>query len=662
MIIIMIVVKIPKIIGVIAIVSLLTITSVAQDYEYLNDNNILWESTTITTLNWTSPMVMAGEYQIEARDFNWLGSVSIRVTKNDIVKDGILSEGESYLFDFSRGSTFEGVEIVADQVSNKNSWPTNIGTYPEDPRAKISYRFPVPENMKKPSPVVSITTEGEQKAGSKITAFIKIENSGKSDLIDPELIILFDDLEPLNEYDFGVLSEGTVYIPEMKWKNASAYTLTPMFPNTFKNGFYIKVLNFSNNITFLSATYNLSTKYATLMEDDSIIFDFPDEKEYKSLKIIGKKIKENSVEFMLQFPEKNSLKRSFPVILKESEESVKLSFSIPKSSRKKFMITAKALGKDHEGNLYSASNSAKISIPDTFKIGKTVSNSILGERIYPESNYLIGNIRTIKNITHVMILVENHQNYPVYGVQLIDTIPPGFMLIEDTNRTSLLWNFDIKANDNKEFTYSITARRAGVHILPGAEITWNEGGETNLLVSNAPEAQVSGPYIVMQRSFNKSTVSQDDILQVSLSIINNGNFPTKIMVTDILPENATLLSGKVSFSGVIRPGEVTNIVYNILINEGIIEFHDPEITSQNTGFEWYAPVPAIKIPVLSPSPVPVVNTPAIPPEVPVIVPDRPPDKEILESISEQFPWLESAIAVVTLLFGISLLILMNRVW
>lgn len=61
MIIIMIVVKIPKIIGVIAIVSLLTITSVAQDYEYLNDNNILWESTTITTLNWTSPLVMAGE-------------------------------------------------------------------------------------------------------------------------------------------------------------------------------------------------------------------------------------------------------------------------------------------------------------------------------------------------------------------------------------------------------------------------------------------------------------------------------------------------------------------------------------------------------------------------------------------------------------------------
>jgi hypothetical protein len=656
MIIIMIIVKMVNIIGVIAIVNLLIITSGAQECEYLNDNKICWESYISTTLTWKSPMVTSGEYQIEARDFNWLGSVSIRVTKNDIVKDGILSESESYIFDFSTNSTFDGIEIIADQISNKNSWPTNIGTYPADPMAKITARFP--ENLKKPSPVVSITTEGEQKAGSKITSFIQIENSGKSDLIDPELIILFDDLEPLNEYDFSVSTEGTVYVPEMKWKNASTYTLTPMSPNTFKNDFYIKVLNFSNNKTFISASYNLSTKYATLIEDDSIIFDFPDEKEYKSLKIIGKNIKENSVEFMLQFPEKNSLKRRFPVILKESGESTKLSFSIPKSSRKKFTI----IGKDNEGNLYSASNSATISLPDTFNIKKTVSDSILGERIYPESNYLMGNIGTIKNITYVKILVENLQNYPLYGVQIIDTIPPDFMLIEDPGQTSLLWNCDIKANDIKEFTYSITARREGVHILPRAEITWNEGGEKNRLDSNAPETQVSGPYIVMKRSFNKSIVGKEDILQVSLSIINTGNFPTKITVTDIVPENATLLSGKVSFSGVTRPGEVTNIVYNILIKEGAIEFHEPEITSKNTGFEWYSPVPVVTMPVLSQSPVPVVDTTAIPAAVPVIVTDRPKDKGIFEMISEQFSWLESSIAVVTLLFGISLLILMNRVW
>jgi len=36
----------------------------------------------------------------------------------------------------------------------------------------------------------------------------------------------------------------------------------------------------------------------------------------------------------------------------------------------------------------------------------------------------------------------------------------------------------------------------------------------------------------------------------------------------------------------------------------------------------------------------------------VIVPDSPPDKGIFESISGQFPWLEDAIAIVTLLFGI----------
>ena len=660
MIIIMIIVKMMNIFVVIAIVSLLTIPSAALECEFFNDNKICWETYISTTLNWTSPIVTSGEYQIEARDFNWLGSVSLKVSRNGIAKDGIISEGESNIFDFSTNSTFEGIEIIAEQISNKNL-PINIGTYPTDPRAKITARFP--ENMK-PSPKVSITTEGEQKAGSKITTFIQIDNSGKSDFIDPELSILFDGLAPLNEYDLGALSEGTVYVPALKWINSSTYTLTPKYPNTFKNGFYIKVLNFSNNIAFLSASYNLSTKYATLMEDNSIIFDFPGENDYKSLKIIGKKINEKSVEFMLQFPEKNILERSFPVILKESGESIKLSFSIPKTSRKKFTITAKVLGKDKEGNSYSASNSASIILPDTFKIEKTVSDSILGERLYPEYDYLMGNIGTIRNITYVTILVENIQNYPIHGAQLIDKIPPGFKLIGDANQTTLIWSFDIKANNVKEFTYLLTARKEGLYNLPRAQVIWNEGGEKNLIESNAPRSQASGPYIVMKRSFNKSIVSQDDLLQVSLSIVNTGKFPTKIMVTDIVPENATLISGKESFSGIIRPGEARKIVYNIQINDGAIEFHEPEIISKNSGFEWYEPVPVMAIAVLSPAPsgVPVVNTPAIPADVPFIEPDPPPDKGIFEMISEQFPWLESAIALAMLLFGISLLILLNRVW
>lgn len=661
MIIIMIIVKKFDLIAVIAIIGILTIPSAAVECEFLNDNKICWESYISTTLNWTSSIATSGEYQIEARDFNWLGSVSLRVTRNGIAKYGILSEGESFIFDFSTNSTFEGIKIIADKISNKNL-PINIGSYPTDPRAKITAKFP---EIIKPSPIVTITTEGTPKAGSKITAFIQIENSGKTDFIDPELTILFDDLVPLNEYDFGALSEGTVYGPELKWKNSSTYILAPIFPNTFKNGFYIKVLNFSNNMAILSVSYNLSTKYATLMEDNSIIIDFPDKNEYKGVKIISKKISENSIEFMLQFPEKNILKRSYPVIIKESKESTKLSFSIPKFSRKKFTITAKALGMDNEGNLYSASNSAAIIMPDTFKIQKIVSDSILGERIYPEYDYLVGNIGTIRNMTYVTILVENIQNYPIYGVQLIDTIPPGFKLMEEANRTSFLtWDFDINANAVKEFKYSLTARKEGIYYLPRAQIIWNEGGEKNLLESIAPGSQASGPYIVMQRSFNKSTVRQFDTLQVSLSIINTGKFPTKITVTDIVPENATFISGKQSFTGVIRPGDVAKIVYNILIKEGAIEFHEPEITSKNTGFEWYEPVPVMTIPVLSPSPsvTPVVNTPAIPVDMPFIVPDPPHDKGILELITEQFPWLESATAVVALLFGISLLILLNRVW
>ena len=671
---------------IIAIVNFSVITSAAEDCEYFNEKKICWESSASTTLGWTSPQVTYGEYKIEARDFNWLGSVSIRVTKNDIVKEGILSEGESYIFDFSKGPDFEGVKIVGDKISNMNSFPVNIGTYPSDAQAKISFRLSVPEKKKYPHPGVSITTEGEQKAGSRITAIIKTENSGDSDLVDTQFIILFDDLGLMNEYDFekGLFIEGAVYVPGMKWENAGIYKLTPITPNIVKNGFYIKVLNFLNNTALLSATYNLSTKNATLIEGESVIFDFPEENEYRSLKIFGKNITGKSAEFILQFPKKNSLKRMIPVISKDSSESVKLSFLLPRSSKKTFLINVKALGKDRQGNLYSASNSKSISLSNTFKIEKKVPNSILGEGLYPGSYYPAGNIGTIRNISYVTIRVENIQNYPVYGVQLIDTIPPGFTLVDDPNQTSLLWNFDIKANDNKEFRYPITARRMGVYDLPKAGLTWNEWGEKNIIESNTPRTQVSGPYVVIERSFNKTNVKPGDTLQVSLSISNTGDIPTKIKVSDIVPENATFLSGKLNFSGFIRSREIAKIVYTLLINESTLEFNAPEITSTNTGFDWYSPVPVKKINVISPSltlsasspvksdmSVIVPDPPPYPPhdrvtgsvksDLSVIVPDSPPDKGIFESISGQFPWLEDAIAIVTLLFGIFLLIILNRV-
>ncbi|MDL5501708.1 MAG: hypothetical protein QSU88_00670, partial [Candidatus Methanoperedens sp.] len=68
----------------------------------------------------------------------------------------MLSEGEYYLFDFSNNSTFNGIKITADQVSNINSFPSNIGTFPSDPEAEISFKPSIQEEKEKPVLEISI--------------------------------------------------------------------------------------------------------------------------------------------------------------------------------------------------------------------------------------------------------------------------------------------------------------------------------------------------------------------------------------------------------------------------------------------------------------------------------------------------------------------------
>jgi len=219
------------------------------------------------------------------------------------------------------------------------------------------------------------------------------------------------------------------------------------------------------------------------------------------------------------------------------------------------------------------------------------------------------------------------------------------------------WDFDLNASDHIEFTYAITAKRQGVYNLPKAQLTWNEFGETFLLGSNAPKTTVSGPYIVMERSFNKTNINIGDTLLVYLSLTNNGDVPTKIMVNDSVPENATFLSGTLSFSGFLRPAENAKIVYEINANDNVLEFKAPEMNSKNLGFEWYEPIRPKKISGYSPI---AAAIPAIIPATDATVAQQSQGKGIIQMVNEKFPWLEGAISIITLLVGILLLLMLNK--
>ncbi len=633
----------------------------ADDCGYINGKKICWDDGTVTTLNWGYSRITLSGYQIEARDFNWLGSVFLRVTHNNTVKEGMLPQGEAYIFDFSNDTEFQGIKIIADEVSNINPMPANTGVYPNDPRAKITVKFPDAEEKKIPELGLSISIKGDKTAGSPITAEIKLENSGKGDIVDTNLDIFYDGLELLKEYDAvgGYFSEGTMDVPELRWENVSKYRLSQAASTIVKDGFFIEILNFSEKTITLGATYNLSTRNVTLAEGGSMIFNFTVGGNYIGFRLLGGDFTAGSAELLMQRPVKNSLKRSYPIIMYGNSESIKLGFKIPASSRRCFNIRVNSSGKDRDGTIYAASGHETITVSDTLRITKRVSDSILGERIYPEYYYGVGGIRSKKDVTYVNIRVDNVQNYPVREALLVDSAPPSFDFINDTNSTSILWDFDINASDFREFRYEIKARRMGVYNLPEAELSWNEWGEHVSIKSNSPRTTVSGPYLGIDRSMNKSTVNIGEKVQVALLIINNGDVPTNVTVKEKVPLNATFISGNLSFSGFLNPGETARVVYNISASNDL-DFKPPEISSRNTGFEWYAPLPQKNIMVMkvAPSAEPVPSSAPETKEAPVPSEEK---KGLMEIINERLPWLEGAVSMLSLMFAIFILLKLNKI-
>ncbi len=634
--------------------------AVAKDCEHIRGEKVCWDDGTDTTLSWGYARTAINGYLIEVRDFNWLGSVFLRVTHNNTVRDGMLSQGESFIFDFSNGTDFQGVKIIADEVSNINPMPANTGVYPNDPRAKISVEFPVEDEQKIPELVIGISTDSESKTGSIVTTEIELKNSGKGDIVDTDISIYYDGLKLLNEYDAmgGYFSEGALAVPELNWENISKYRLTPAVSTIVRDGFFIEVLNFSNRTIMLKATCNFSSKSGTLIEGGSLIFDFTTGEDFRGFRLLGGNFSSDLAELTLQLPRKNVLKRTYSSILNGNAESVKLSFMIPVSSRESHLIRVNASGKDSSGNIYNTSKQETISASGTLRITKRVSDSILGERIYPESYYGVGGIRSKNEVTFVYIRVDNVQSYPVHGVRLADTIPPSFNLINDTSTTSISWDFDINASDFREFRYELMARRPGSYNLPKAELSWKEWGEHVHNESDSPKTTVSGPYLGIDRSFNKSSVIIGEHLLVTLTIINNGDVPANVTVKESVPINATYLSGSRSFSGFLNPGETARFAYNISASE-VLDFEPPEISSRNSGFDWYAPIPQKKVMVLKAG-ASDVYFPEGTPEAKVSVLPTEEKKGIMEIINERLPWLEGAVAMMTLLFALLILFKLNK--
>lgn len=555
--------------------------------ETINGREVEWGGSTDYTLSWTNPSISKGGYVIKVMDFNWKGDVTVSVTREGVTQNGILSQGENTIFDFTTNTSyFQGVKIYAKTVSNF-SLPTNVGTYPCCPAAEISVDIAKAITQKKPALELVLLPNWDGRTGVASTLSLQIKNTGDADFYEGNVTI--------NISGLNIADEKQLYDQALT-HNPSRGTVTRGWASP------------------LSANSSYSVNL--------------------------------------------SLKSPFP------------------SNKSTFVISAKSYFKDFQGNVYSSSASATVSLNPAMELTKRITSStIFGERAYEAQEVDVGfspKYFGLGKITVVNLLVKNIQSYPVKSVSLTDTIVEGFGLMDNNspptqgykfldNKTKLQWVFDLNASETREFRYELAAQKTGAFTAPSAVARWSEWGVSKTVSSSSPSTRVYGVFVAISKKTDQTRLKTNESFNVTTTLENIGDFPAGINVTDILPKNTTFLSGTNSYSGFLYPKQSVALRYNLsAYYPEELELPPPHVTFWKKEYEGaYGVIPAGNLTVFEPStalPAAAINETAAPTPT-----ETPLPKSLLDIAEEKAPWLEGAVPIIMLFVAIILMLLLHVV-
>ncbi len=206
---------------------LLVILPVISAAETLKGHEVEWEGDTSYTLSWTNPSISKGGYVIKVIDFNWKGNAAVSVTREGVTKNGILSQGENIIFDFTRNTSyFQGVKINAKTISNYLPFPTNIGTYPCCPAAEITVSVSKEIVEKKPALELVLSPNWDGDYGSISVMNFQIRNTGDASFSEGNITVNIGDLKLAKEKELA--DQALIYNPSRK--TVSRGWSTPLSP------------------------------------------------------------------------------------------------------------------------------------------------------------------------------------------------------------------------------------------------------------------------------------------------------------------------------------------------------------------------------------------------------------------------------------------------
>lgn len=127
------------------------------------------------------------------------------------------------------------------------------------------------------------------------------------------------------------------------------------------------------------------------------------------------------------------------------------------------------------------------------------------------------------------------------------------MIPEELTASSLEWELDIGPKDSRTIEYNVTPPGPGLYFLPSATAKWDGGTTTSKRVKTTMHM----PYLTMTKSIEHN----ESNTLVKLVIMNVGDRPSQVKISDNIPSGNNVLRGETTWSGKLENREQVELSY-----------------------------------------------------------------------------------------------------
>ncbi|HIE31255.1 MAG TPA: DUF11 domain-containing protein, partial [Methanosarcinales archaeon] len=268
----------------------------------------------------------------------------------------------------------------------------------------------------------------------------------------------------------------------------------------------------------------------------------------------------------------SNLVRNFDEIGRYRSETIDIYLKIPHLMEKQsFELSATATGKSWDGEKHTISASKSITVSPCWKmleIEKTVTESV-----YLHSDHLFDSYNnsndSIASCASVNLTIFNPGLIDISCIELTDSLPENFVLEDGLDGSSLEWTLNLTPKEKKEFSYSMKPLSYGNYDVPVATGNWSLYGKkySAVSISNQSQITVYAAHINLTKTVNQTEAICGEEVMVTVRLQNTGSLQATVDVSDIIPENVTLLGGITSLNGVtLDEDDTQRFSYRVRMN------------------------------------------------------------------------------------------------